>query len=55
MKCPKCAAAMTLYEGLDEKSDGSRMAFMNWECPTSVDHTIHDWEDDFEWPQEEKP
>jgi hypothetical protein len=51
VKC-KCGAEMVFYEGEDEKSDGRMMDYAYWSCP-SCDAIVHDYDDEFEYPEDD--
>lgn len=53
MRCPICGAEMTLHEGEDEKSDGRIYPYAHYLCPSG--HVVHDYEDEFVWPEEKTP
>jgi hypothetical protein len=53
MKCPKCGAEMTYYEGEDEFGGDILIPYSYWFC-AACGHWINDYEDEFEYPDKPK-
>ena len=51
VSCPKCGSKMRYYEGEDEGSGDVLFNYLQLECK-SCDHVVHDWNDDFVWPDD---
>ena len=51
MKCPKCSAPMTFFEGEDEFGTNELYPYHEWRCST-CSHVVHDYDDEFEYPED---